>query len=72
MRINAKNNKNKKNKRTFSVTCELISATFCVAIPPYFTALSVALLANLLADDERNEKPYKDDFRKKLQNTQKN
>lgn len=46
-----------KNKQTFSVTCVLISATFCVASPPYFTALSVALLANLLAEADKKEKP---------------
>lgn len=34
-----------------------MSATFCVAIPPYLTAFSVALLAILVADEDKNEKP---------------
>lgn len=45
------------NKHTFSVTCVLISATFCVANPPYFTAFSVALLAIFVAEADKNEKP---------------
>lgn len=37
----------------------LISTTFWVAIPPYLTTFSVALLATLVADEDKNDQPYK-------------
>jgi hypothetical protein len=49
--------KQKKIKRTLSPTCELISTTFCVASPPYLTAFSVALLAILVAEEDKNDQP---------------
>jgi hypothetical protein len=55
--------KQKKIKRTLSPTCELISTTFCVASPPYLTAFSVALLAILVAEEDKNDQPLaKDDI----------
>lgn len=48
----------KEIKQTFSPTCELISTTFWLANPPYFTAFSVALLAIFVADDDKNDQPY--------------
>lgn len=49
--------KQKLKKQTFSPTCELKSTTFWLAIPPYFTAFSVALLAIFVAEDAKKDQP---------------
>ena len=42
---------------TFSVTVEAISETFWVAMPPYFTALSVAVRAAFVTDEAKRDQP---------------
>lgn len=44
--------------RTLSVTVEAISDTFCDAIPPYRTALSVAVRAAFETDEANSDQPY--------------
>lgn len=45
------------NKLTFSVTVVAMSETFCEAMPPYLTALSVAERAAFVTDEVNTDQP---------------